>query len=385
MMATKRDYYEILGVNKNASLDEIKRAYRSLALKYHPDRVPHEKKKEAEEQFKEISEAYAVLSDSNKRAQYDQFGHAGIDSRYTYEDIFRGADFSSIFEDLGFGGSIFEDLFGFGDIFGRTRGRRSHQQRGRDLQYDLELSFKEAAEGCERLIAISRHEQCTHCDGTGARPGTSRTTCSRCKGSGNVTTQKGFFVLSTTCDKCHGEGSIISSPCGKCHGEGRVRAERKINIKIPPGVETGTHLRISGEGEAGSRGGRRGDLYVSISVTPHSIFRRHNNDILCEVPISFPQAALGTEIEVPTLNGKIQMKIPAGTQSGKIFRVKGKGIPDLHGYGRGDELVRIIVETPTNLTAEQRHLLTEFAKACGEDANPISRSFMDKVKEVFKK
>lgn len=383
MMATKRDYYEILGVSKNASIDEIKKAYRTLALKYHPDRVSHEKKKEGEERFKEISEAYAVLSDSQKRSQYDQFGHAGIDQRYTYEDIFRGADFSSIFEDLGFGGSIFEDIFGFGDFFGGARRRRHGPQKGEDLQYNIELSFIEAAQGLEKTIQIARNEQCGHCNGTGAKPGTGKTACSRCKGTGQITTQKGFFVLSTTCQHCHGEGNVIQSPCSKCDGDGDVSVERKIHIKIPAGVETGTHLRISGEGGAGLRGGRRGDLYIAISVLPHTIFERHNNDIFCEVPISFAQAALGTEIEVPTLNGRITLKIPIGTQTGKIFRVKGKGFPDIHGYGHGDELVRVIVETPQNLNAEQKHLLMEFAKLSGEDTTPLTKSFMDKVKDLF--
>lgn len=382
-MTTKRDYYEILGVDKNASLEEIKRTYRKLALKYHPDRNPTNKK-EAEERFKEISEAYAVLSDPQKRTQYDQFGHAGIDSRYTYEDIFRGADFSSIFEDLGIRGSIFEDIFeDFGIFTGTRRGRR---RRGSDLQYDLEITFEEAAFGTTKDFAIPRHEICPSCKGEGAAPGHGKIKCPDCGGAGQISTSHGFgFFFSRTCGRCQGEGAIIEKPCQKCKGTGRVVVERKINVKIPAGIESGMRLRISGEGEAGLRGGQRGDLYVLVYVKPHEIFERHNSDILCEVPITIVQAALGTEINVPTLEGKVKMNVPAGTQSGKIFRLKGKGIPNLQGpSGRGDEHVRIIVETPTNLNAEQRRFLEEFAKASGEDVFPKSKSFMNKLKDLFK-
>lgn len=381
-MAQKRDYYEILGIDKNASSEDIKRAYRRLALKYHPDRNPADKK-EAEEKFKEISEAYAVLSDPQKRAQYDQFGHAGIDSRYTYEDIFRGADFSSIFEDLGIGGSIFEDIFeGFG-LFGSTR--RTRRRRGSDLQYDLEISFEEAAFGTTKDFIIPRHEICTACKGEGAAPGHGRVKCPKCGGTGQISTSHGFgFFFSRTCERCEGEGAIIEKPCQKCKGTGRVVVERKINVKIPAGIESGMRLRISGEGEAGLRGGHRGDLYVLVYVKPHEIFERHNSDIYCEVPISIVQASLGTEIEIPTLEGKVKMKVPAGTQSGKIFRLKGKGLPNLHDHGHGDEHARIVVETPANLNAEQRRLIEEFAKASGEDTFPKSQSFMNKLKDLFK-
>jgi molecular chaperone DnaJ len=385
-MATKRDYYEILGVKKDASLEDIKKAYRSLALQHHPDRVPADKKKEAEEKFKEISEAYAVLSDPQKRALYDQYGHAGIDQRYTYEDIFRGADFRNIFEDLadfGFGGSLFEEVFGDFDIFTGRR-RRHAPRRGRDLQYDLEISFDEAASGTEKTIVIPRYEVCDTCDGEGAKPGTKKTPCPVCKGSGQIKTTAGFFSLTRTCERCQGEGVVIQTPCSKCRGEGRVKVERKIQVKIPAGVDTGSHLRISGEGEAGVKGAHRGDLYVVIYVKPHDIFQRHNNDILCEIPISMVQAALGAEIEVPTLNGRVKMKIPAGTQSGKIFRLRDRGIPDLHGLGRGDELVRVIVETPTHLNAEQRRLLEEFARISGEEVSPQVKSFMEKFKRAFR-
>ncbi|KPK38370.1 MAG: molecular chaperone DnaJ [Omnitrophica WOR_2 bacterium SM23_29] len=382
-MAEKRDYYEILGVDKNASLEDIKRAYRKLALKYHPDRNPSNKK-EAEEKFKEISEAYAVLSDPQKRTQYDQFGHAGIDSRYTYEDIFRGADFSSIFEDLGIGGSIFEDIFeGFG-IFGGTR--RSRRHRGSDLQYDLEITFEEAAFGAAKDFVIPRHEICSTCKGEGAAPGHGKTKCPKCAGTGQISTSHGFgFFFSHTCDRCEGEGVIIGKPCQKCKGTGRIVVERKMHVKIPAGIESGMRLRISGEGEAGLRGGQRGDLYVLVYVKPHEIFERHNSDILCEIPISMVQATLGSEIDVPTLEGKVKMKIPVGTQSGRIFRLKGKGVPNLQGpSGRGDEHVRIIVETPTNLNVEQKELLEEFAKASGEDVFPKSKSFMNRLKDLFK-
>lgn len=384
-MATKRDYYEILGVNRNASLDDIKRAYRNLALKYHPDRVHADKKKEAEERFKEISEAYAVLSDSQKRAQYDQFGHAGIDSRYSYEDIFRGADFSSIFEDLGFGGSIFDELFGEFDFFGTGRKRRRGPARGSDLEYEIAISFEDAATGKEKTIDIPRYEICPDCNGGGAKPGTGKATCPTCGGRGQLISSTGFFSISQTCNRCRGEGSIIKNPCTQCNGAGRVKVHRKIEVKIPAGVDTGSRLRLQGEGEAGLRGGPRGDLYIYINVKSHPIFERHGSDIICEVPISFSTATLGGEVEVPTLNGRVMMRIPPGTQSGKIFRLAGKGVVGLRGYGKGDELVRIIIETPTNLNSEQKRLLMEFARSCGENAHPISKTFMEKVRQIFKK
>jgi len=386
-MATKRDYYEILGIQKTASKDDIKKAYRSLALKYHPDRVSVDKKKEAEERFKEISEAYAILSDDQKRVQYDQYGHAGIDSRYSSEDIFRGADFGSIFEDLGFGGSVFDDIFENFGFFGASQGSRrsSGRHRGSDLQYDIEITFEESAFGTERAILIPRHEACPDCKGDGAKPGTKKETCKVCAGRGKTAVQHSFgFIVTTACPKCKGEGSIIKMPCPKCQGSGVVTAERKIHVKIPAGVGDGSRLRLSGEGEAGAKGGPRGDLYVVIYVKPHQIFSRHENDILCEVPISFTQAALGAEIEVPTLEGRVKMTVPSGTQSGKIFRLKDKGIVDLHSHLRGDEHVRIIVETPTRLNTQQKKSLEEFARISGEDISPMRKSFTDKVKEMFK-
>jgi len=387
MMATKRDYYEILGVKKNATLDEIKKAYREMALRYHPDRVPHEQKKEAEEKFKEISEAYAVLSDSQKRALYDQYGHAGIDQKYAYEDIFKGADFSSIFQDLGdfgFGGGLFDEIFsdlGFDISGGRQRQRASRLRRGRDLQISVEIALEEAATGTEKTITVPRYETCSNCSGSGAKPGTKKVTCVQCRGSGRVVVSTSFgFQLEQTCPRCRGEGSAIQAPCPDCRGEGRQKVTRKIKVKIPVGVDSGSNLRIRGEGEAGTQG--RGDLYVAIEVRSHSIFQRHNNDILTEKTISLSKAILGGEIEISTLNGKVSMKIPAGTQSGKIFRLKEKGIPDVHGRGIGDELVRVNVEIPTHLTSEQRRLIEEFARLSGEDIN--KESFTDKIKRTFR-
>ena len=384
-MSEKRDYYEILGVQKNASADEIKGAYRKLALKHHPDRNPSNHK-EAEEKFKEISEAYAVLSDPQKRAQYDQFGHSGIDSRYTSEDIFRGADFSSVFEDLGMGGIDLEELLGGmfgGSIFG---GRRSSggRRRGSDLQFDLEINFNEAASGAAKDFVVPRHEVCPACKGEGAAPGSSRQRCSKCGGSGQISSSQGFMIFSRSCDKCGGEGSIIAKPCPKCRGGGRIVVDRKITVKIPAGIENGMRLRVAGEGEVGMRGGQRGDLYVLIYVRPHEIFERHGSDILCEAPISMVDAALGTEVEVPTLDGKVRMKVPAGTQSGKIFRLRDKGIRDIHTGVRGDEHVRVVVETPAVVNDVQRRILQEFARASGEDTFPKAASFIRRLKSLFR-
>ena len=380
---TKRDYYEILGVGKDAAVDVIKKTYRKLAMKYHPDRVPADKRKESEEKFKEISEAYAVLSDENKRAQYDRFGHAGINNQYSSEDIFRGADFSSIFEDMGFGGgSVFEDLF---SSFGFSGGRQSRRGpgRGADLEYELQLSFEEAAKGIERTIAIKRGDPCPACKGNGAEPGTKRITCPACKGSGQVGQSAGFFTIARTCDSCRGEGEIVTNPCKKCRGSGKVQVERKINIKIPAGVDNGSHLRVRGEGEAGSKGGPRGELYILIRLKPHKIFQRRGNDVICKVPISFVQAALGTEIEVPGIyEEKIKMRIPAGTQSEKIFRISGKGFSDLRGYSKGDQYIQIHVTVPANLSSEQKKLLLEFSKISKE--NPKNESITEKIKKAFK-
>jgi len=385
MMSTKRDYYEVLGVKKSASLDEIKKAYREMALRFHPDRVPHEQKKEAEEKFKDISEAYAVLSDSQKRALYDQYGHAGIDQKYAYEDIFKGADFNSVFQgmgDYGVGSGLFDEIFsdlGF-DIFGSHSRHGSRQRRGRDLEVSVNISLEEAASGIEKTINLPRYEPCATCSGTGAKPGTKKATCPQCRGAGRTVASNGFFQVAQTCPRCHGEGSIIQAPCNECHGEGRVKLTRKIRVKIPAGVDSGSNLRVRGEGEAGTAG--RGDLYVVIEVQPHPIFQRHGRDILTEVDTSLSKAILGGEIEIQTLTGKVTMKIPAGTQPGKVFRLKEKGIVDLHGRGIGDELVRVNIEIPTRLTAEQRRLIEEFARLSGEDVNRTGIG--EKIKRAFK-
>lgn len=381
-MATQRDYYEILGINKNASADEIKRVYRQLALKHHPDRVAESEKKRAEERFKEISEAYAVLSDANKRALYDQYGHAGIDQKYTTEDIFRGADFSSIFEGFSnFGeGSIFEELFGGFDIFGSagsqgsSRGRR---RRGQDLHYELEISLEEAAHGVEKVISIPRLEICAICKGDGLRPGTKKKTCPNCRGTGQIARSSGFFSIATTCTRCQGQGFIIDNPCLECRGKGYVSSQKKIQVKIPAGVDSGNRLRLSGEGNASS--GQRGDLYISIYVRPHPQFTRRENDIVFNLDVSFVKLILGAEIEVPTLDGKVTMKIPGGTQPGKIFRIRGKGIKDLHGRSQGDELVVVQAVIPTRLNSRQRQLLEDYAKESGENS-----SFGEKIKKVFR-
>lgn len=371
-MSTKRDYYEILGVNKNASDAEIKKAYRRLAIKYHPDKNPDDK--EAEARFKELSEAYAVLSDGQKRATYDQFGHAGMDG-----GGFSGGGFD-------FGGTPFEDLFGdiFGDVFGGgRRGGRSRGQRGDDLRFNLNISFEEAAFGVEKKVQVPRMVRCETCDGSGAKAGTSPKSCSTCGGAGQVRFQQGFFSLTRPCPDCGGQGQVIESPCGDCRGTGRTRSSRTLSLKIPAGVETGSRLKLNGEGELGLNGGPPGDLYVVVEVDQHPIFERDGYDVICEVPIAFVQAALGDDIQVPTLEGKVDLKIPAGTQTGKVFKLSGKGIPSLQGYGRGDQLVLLRVEVPTKLSARQRELLEEFAREGGQEINPEHQSFFDKVKELF--
>ncbi len=387
-MTTKRDYYEILGVAKNASSEDVRRAYREMALKFHPDRVPAEQKKEAEEKFKEVSEAYAVLSDSTKRDLYDKYGHSGIDQKYAQEDIFKGADFSSIFRDIGggfgSGGSIFEEIFGdLGlDISGSRQSRsQSARRRGRDLQIAIDISLEEAAQGLEKIITVPRYETCSSCSGSGARAGTKRNSCPQCKGSGRTVVSNGFFQLAQTCSRCGGEGSVIQSPCPDCRGEGRVKITKKIKVKIPAGVDTGSQLRVRQEGEAGINS--RGDLYVVIEVRPHNIFERHNNDIATSVNISLAKAVLGGEVEVPALDGRLTMKIPAGTQCGKTFRLKGKGMPDLHSRDIGDELVRVNIEIPVKLSSQQRQLMEEFARLSGEDLG-IKEGFTEKFKKSFR-
>jgi molecular chaperone DnaJ len=368
-MTTKRDYYEVLGVSKSATIDEIKKSYRQLALKFHPDRVAPEEKKAAEEKFKEISEAYAVLSDSQKRQLYDQYGHSGIDQKYAYEDIMRGGDWSDL-GDIGGLGSILKMFMGglgggdidgaFDSFFGFEDQGRKRRRRGRDLEIAVGISLEEAASGVEKSITIPRYEFCSTCAGSGVKPGTKRAVCPQCKGQGRVVLARGGFQFVQPCPKCGGEGELIQAPCPACRGEGKVRQEHHISVKIPAGVDTGSNLRVRGEGEAGTAG--RGDLYVIIEVKPHQVFQRRDNDLLIEQTISLSKAVLGAEIHVPILDGHAAMKIPPGTQSGKIFRLKGKGIPDVHGRGTGDELVRVIVEIPSRLTSEQKRLIEEFAR-----------------------
>ncbi|PKM83546.1 MAG: molecular chaperone DnaJ [Firmicutes bacterium HGW-Firmicutes-13] len=373
---SKRDYYEILGVDRNASPEEIKKAYRKLARKYHPD--VNSGDENASNKFKEVKEAYDVLSDPQKRSHFDQFGHAE-------EHAFNG--FGGGGSDFGFGNfeDIFESFFGGGFS---PRHRSGGPQRGSDLRYDLEISFEEAAFGKEITIEVPRMETCSKCKGSGAEPGTSPETCSECKGSGEIrytqNTAFGRFINVKTCIKCGGTGKTIAHPCSACHSQGRVRKTKKIEVKIPAGVEHGTRLRVSGEGESGLKGGPSGDLYVIINVRPHPFFQRRGEHIYCEVPISFVKAALGAEITVNTLDGKAKLKIPEGTQSGTFFRLKGKGIPRLRGVGRGDQHVKIIVEVPQKLTSRQKEILKQFAQESGEDLSFLEqKGIFGKFKDAF--
>ena len=359
----KRDYYEVLGVQKSATEAELKKAYRKLALQYHPDKNPDNK--EAESKFKEINEAYEVLSDKDKRARYDQFGHAGVDEQ-------AGAGGFGGFGGFGGGGfgDIFDIFFGEGST-GAGGGRARGPARGADLRRDMELSFEEAAFGMEKDIEVNRAESCARCQGTGAREGTTKKRCEKCGATGQVrTTQRtplGMFQSTGPCPDCRGEGYIIESPCPECNGEGRVRKRKTIKVKIPAGVDNDSRIRLSGEGEAGARGGPSGDLYIFVRVRPHRLFERRENDVYMEMPITFAQAALGADIQVDTLDGKATLKVPEGVQTHTLLRLKGKGIPYLRGSGRGDQLVRVIVATPSKLTQKQRDLLKEFAQSSGED------------------
>jgi molecular chaperone DnaJ len=350
----EKDYYDVLGVDKNASQQEIKKAYRKLALKYHPDKSDDP---DAEEKFKEISEAYAVLSDEEKRQRYDRYGHAGIDQEYSYEDIFRGADLSDIFGDLGFG-DLFQRFFGG---FGGQQRRR----RGRDILYKLEISLEDAYRGNEQEITLNRREQCPECDGSGAAPGSDVTTCSKCNGSGQVQqssrTAFGHFTQITVCPRCNGQGTIIEEPCKRCDGDGTVRQQRSITVKIPPGVQDGMRLRLAGEGEAGEKNAPSGDMYVEVHIRPHDTFQRRGDTLLTTKHVSFPMAALGGQVEVPTMNGSATLDVPAGTQNHDTFTVKKKGMPHLRGSGHGDLVVRIAVDVPTSLTARQKELIQELA------------------------
>jgi molecular chaperone DnaJ len=364
MSSTTRDYYEILGLSKGASIDEVKKSYRQMVMKHHPDRVPPEQKKEAEEKFKEISEAYAVLSDPQKKQLYDQYGHAGIDSRYTTEDIFRGADFSSIFGAAGGRfGDIFEHLFSdFGsDIFStRTSGRRGRRRAGEDLQLQLAITLEEASTGCQKEISFQRYDNCPRCQASGAEPGSSKVTCPTCRGAGVVRGGLGFISFSQTCPDCGGEGKIVKNRCRQCSGRGRIKTKKSLSVTVPQGVGSGSVLRLKNEGNQALGG--RGDLYIYIDVRPHAVFVREGDDIRCRIDINVIQAILGADIEVPTLNGKVQMKIPPGTQPHTVFRLKNKGIANLHSKRPGDEYVVVEVEIPTRLSGRERKLIEEWAR-----------------------
>ncbi|MEW8681914.1 MAG: molecular chaperone DnaJ [Candidatus Thiodiazotropha endolucinida] len=372
----KRDYYEVLGVNKNASEADIKKAYRRLAMKFHPDRNTGDAAVEAEEKFKEVKEAYEVLTDAQKRATYDQFGHAGVDP--------------SMGGGFGGGSANFSDIFGdvFGDIFGGGRGGGggSRVHRGADLRYNLQLSLEDAVAGTTVKIRVPTLVKCDVCAGNGARKGTTPKTCDTCGGHGQVRMQQGFFSVQQTCPRCHGKGTMIEDPCPNCHGQGRVQEHKTLSVKVPPGVDSGDRIRLAGEGEAGEHGGPPGDLYVQVAVKPHEIFSREDNHLYCEVPISFAIAALGGELEVPTLDGKVILKIPAGTQTGRLFRMRGKGVKPVRGGPMGDLMCRVLVETPIKLTAEQEDLikrLDESMKKGGAKHSPHSTGWVDGVKKFF--
>jgi molecular chaperone DnaJ len=373
---TKRDYYEVLGVERGAGEEEIKKAYRKLAVKFHPDKNPGDKT--AEENFKELGEAYEVLCDAQKRAAYDQYGHAAFDRRAG--GFARGGfhDPFEVFREVFGGGGIFEDLFG------GARQDPSQPQRGEDLRYDMELTFEEAAHGCEKEITVTKLDRCEECAGSGAEPGARARTCSMCGGRGQVISSRGIFSIAQTCPTCQGAGRVLDKPCKACRGHGRRERTSKITLRIPAGVNSGSRLRSASNGEAGWRGGPPGDLYVILHVRPHDIFQRDGDDLLCEVPVSFVQAALGSEIEVPTLDGKAPVKVPAGTQPGTMFRLKGKGVKNIQGYGHGDLHVRINVEVPTHLSAAQKAKLQEFADLCNGGESPSTQTVFEKAKKLFK-
>ena len=370
----KRDYYEVLGVERTVEVEEIKKAYRKLAVKFHPDKNPGDKT--AEEKFKEIGEAYEALSDPQKRAAYDQYGHAAFDPRTRG---IRGGSFHNaddIFREV-FGSSIIEELFGGGPS------DPTQPQRGADLRYDMEITFEEAAHGCEKEISVNKQDRCERCAGTGAEADSKSKVCSTCGGRGQVISAHGIMRIAQTCPHCEGAGKVMEKPCQVCHGAGRHERNSKIKLRIPAGVDTGSRLRSTGNGEAGARGGPSGDLYVVLHVKTHEFFQRDGDDLVCEIPVSFVQAALGAEIEVPTLSGKTHIKVPAGTQPGALFRLKGKGIKNIQGYGTGDLHVRVTVEVPTSLDAAQKAKLQEFAGLCDETVNPISQGFFQKAKKLF--
>jgi molecular chaperone DnaJ len=371
----KRDFYEVLGVNRDASDEDIKKAYRKLAMKWHPDRNPDNPK--AEERFKEAKEAYEILSEAPKRSAYDQFGHAGVDPSAA-----AGAGAGA-----GFGGG-FGDIFGdiFGEIFGGARGGRSNVFRGADLRYNLEITLEQAAHGFETKIRIPTLAACDTCHGSGAKPGTQPQTCTTCRGAGQVRVSQGPFSIAQTCPRCHGSGKMVAHPCAACGGAGRVKHQKTLSVRIPTGIDEGDRVRLSGEGEAGVNGGPPGDLYVQAHIKPHTVFQREHDDLHCEMPVSFAAAALGGDIEIPTLDGSARIKVPAETQSGKTFRLRGKGIKGVRSQAPGDLFCHVVVETPVNLTARQRELLHEFETISQRDAarhNPRAKGWLDKVREFF--
>jgi len=373
---TQRDYYEVLAVSRTASVEEIKSAYRKAALKWHPDRSP-ENKAEAEVKFRECTEAYSVLSDQQKRQIYDTYGHAGLSSAGA------GPGFdNTVFQDFH---DIFGDFFGFEDLFGGGRRGRSRAQRGADLRYDMTLSFEEASAGVTTKIKLPRQEYCEACNGTGAKKGTGVQACQTCGGRGQLAYQQGFFTITRTCPACQGAGQIVRERCPECRGQGRLEREKTIELRIPPGVDTGTRLRVGGEGEPGPNGGPAGDLYVVLDVKEHPFFERRGADLYCTIPLSIAQASLGTELQVPGLNGEEKLKIPEGTQSGAVFRIKGKGLADPRGGGKGDLYYHVRVLTPTKLTREQRKLMEQLGATIRVDNKPADRnsSIFDKVKDIF--
>lgn len=373
----KRDYYEVLGVGRDADADAIKKAYRKLALKYHPDRNPDDGGN-ASVRFKEASEAYQVLSDPEKRSKYDRFGHAAFEQGAGGFDFGFGAGGASAFEDVL--GDLFGDFFGG---FGGRRSGRSRAVRGDDLRYDLEIGFEEAVRGAEKDISVPRTVTCDGCSGSGAKAGTQAETCPACQGAGQVRFQQGLFQIAKTCGQCNGEGRVIRTPCPTCRGLGTVRDMRQIRVKIPAGVDEGARLKLRGEGEAGMRGGPTGDLYVVLHVASHPLFSREGTHLVCDLPIPMASAALGSKVDVPTLDGLLKMTIPAGTQTDRLFRIKGKGAPDLRTGRQGDLIVRVIVETPTKLNRKQKELLKKFAAAGADADQSLVSGFADKVRELF--
>ncbi len=371
---SKRDYYEVLGVGRDSSEKELKKAYRRLAMKHHPDRNPDDKN--AEDKFKEASEAYKILSDANKRSAYDQYGHAGVDSRAGGGFGGGGANFSDIF------GDVFGDIFGGGGGGGR---QRSGPQCGADLRYNLDVDLEEAVKGTTVKIRIPTMVSCGTCEGSGAKKGSSPATCTTCGGVGQVRMQQGFFSVQQTCPNCRGKGKMISDPCGTCYGEGRVEETKTLSVKVPPGVDTGDRIRLGGEGKAGPDGGPAGDLYVQIAVREHTLFERDGKHLYCEVPISITDAALGGELEVPTLEGRVKLKIPSETQTGKLFRLRGKGVTPVRGGSTGDLLCRVVVETPVKITKRQRELLEELQSSFDEKGHhsPRKSSWFEGVKNFF--